>query len=404
MNVRARRFPLFDSLRAIAAIAILTRHAADQTGATDPASTLHPPVMALAVVGVATFFVISAFLLYRPFLATHVAGAERPGFWSYAVGRALRIFPAYWLALTLIVIWLDRPHVFTGDWWQFYLLVYHYFDHPLEGVGPAWSLCIEVAYYAFLPLFVLLAARLSGPTPEARLRRSAIACAAVTLVGVAGRIFFTERGVAADTVPPAFLDWFGFGMLLAVVSVWLERREERLPGPLSVLDRFPGAAWAVAVLLFGAVALLIRGQPIAFGNPDAWEVHVVGGLAALAIVVPAAIGDHERGLVRRLLANRVLLFLGLVSYGIFLWHTAVIAQLASWDLGRIGFVSPYLLWPLTTLLATTAIATVSYYALERPVMRLRTRIVGRGGSVGPRGDALAEPAPAGPLPVRDARS
>jgi peptidoglycan/LPS O-acetylase OafA/YrhL len=408
VNVRARRFPLFDSLRAIAAIFVVTRHGLDQTPAVDPISTIYPPVMAMGVLALAMFFVISAFLLYRPFLAAHVAGTKRTGFWAYALGRGLRIFPAYWLALTVIVIWLDKPYVFTQDWWQFYLLVYDYFGYALGGVGPAWSLCIELAYYVFLPFFVLFVARLPGATPEARLRWSAIACGVVTAVGLASRIYFTERaktgGVSADIIPPAFLDWLGFGMLLAVFSVWLERRDERLPGPLRHLDRFPVLAWAVALVLFVVDSLLIRDQPIVFGSPETWQVHVLGGLAALAIVVPGAIGSHERGLVRRLLANRVLLFLGLVSYGIFLWHMAVIEQLDAWNLERIGFVSPYVLWPVVALIGSTAIATVSYYALERPAMGLRKRILRRRTPVGPRGEALAEPAPAAPLPVRDAPS
>src|SRR5919107_1345164 len=113
MNVRARRFPLFDALRAIAAIFVVTRHATDHTPAASPASTAYPYVTAMGGLALAMFFVISAFLLYRPFLARHVAAAPRPRLGGYAVGRALRIFPAYWLALTVVVIWFSKPYVFT---------------------------------------------------------------------------------------------------------------------------------------------------------------------------------------------------------------------------------------------------------------------------------------------------
>src|SRR3954468_1026114 len=100
MNVRARRFPLFDALRGIAAVLVVARHAADHTPAADPSATAYPYVTAMGGIALAMFFVISGFLLYRPFVATQVAGSPRPRFMPYALGRFLRIFPAYWLALT----------------------------------------------------------------------------------------------------------------------------------------------------------------------------------------------------------------------------------------------------------------------------------------------------------------
>jgi peptidoglycan/LPS O-acetylase OafA/YrhL len=406
MNVRARRFPLFDALRGIAAVLVVARHAADHTPAADPSSTAYPYMTAMGGIALAMFFVISGFLLYRPFLATHVAAQPRARFGDYALGRILRIFPAYWLALTVITIWFSKDFVFSGDWWQFYLLVYDYFGHALDGIGPAWSLCIEVAYYAFLPFFVLFIARLGGDSEEVRLRRAAVATLALTALGLAARVYFANRAVdthgSAETIPITFLDWLGFGMCLAVFSVWLERRGERLPRGLGFLDRLPGIAWAAAIVFFLANSLLLGDERPVFGTPELWQVHVLGGLTALAIVLPGAIGDQERGLVRRLLAHKVLLYLGLVSYGIFLWHVAVLDQLAKWDFARAAdAVHPYVMWPLAGLLGAAVIATASYYGLERPAMGLRRRFVGSRADR-PRGEALAEPAPAAPLPVRDA--
>src|SRR4051794_28133520 len=102
MNVRARRFPLFDSLRALAAILVLSTHAAGPAHAADPGAFVRPFAVRLGA-GVAVFFVISGFLLYRPFVHARVAGEKRPGFGSYALGRFLRIYPAYWVALTVTV-------------------------------------------------------------------------------------------------------------------------------------------------------------------------------------------------------------------------------------------------------------------------------------------------------------
>jgi peptidoglycan/LPS O-acetylase OafA/YrhL len=402
MNVRARRFPLFDALRGLAAIFIVTRHASEDAGALMPGNAIRPYMIVLGNCALAIFFIVSGFLLYRPFLASRVAGEPRPGFVPYALGRFLRIAPAYWVALTVVTLWFSLPYVFTGKWPLFYGLVYNYDGLALAGIGTAWSLCIEVAYYAFLPFFVLFAARLPGSTPEARLRNSGLAVVGLIVIGLVSRaVLIEELGggtINADIMPITYLDWLGAGMGLAVVSVWLERRDDVLPRWLRPLDRFPGLAWGTAALVLVVAANVFDQISPHIGLGQKWGAHVMYGLFALAFVVPAVIGDQGRGLVRRFMANRVILYVGLVSYGVFLWHLAVLGQLQRWHFERVDFIHPYLTWTLAALLGALAIASFRYYALERPAMRLRRRILGRRADQ-PRGEALAEPAPAGPLPT-----
>jgi peptidoglycan/LPS O-acetylase OafA/YrhL len=331
-----------------------------------------------------------------------VTGSQRPGFGSYALGRFLRIYPAYWVALTLIAAWGHAAGAFSGDWPYLYLLIQNYFDLGLAGIGTAWSLCVEVAFYVFLPLFVLALAHAGGASPAARLRRAAVAIATLAVIGLVLRAWLTAQGghVAADEVPATFLDWFALGMGLAVLSVWIETRDELLPRGLRWLDRAPGLAWAGAFAAFVALCLVFDPEQPGYGAGGEWGAHVSYGVVAILMALPVAIGDQTRGLLRRVLASRVLLYLGLVSYGIFLWHIAVIRQLEEWHLERVEFVHPYLLWPLVTLAITTVIATISYYAVERPAMGLRRRLLGSAADR-PAGEATAEPAPARPLAVRD---
>ena len=97
------RFPLFDSLRAIAALSIFGFHiAASQLALNDPDF----PWLGQLNVGVPIFFVVSGFLLYRPFVARRAQGRPAPSLGGYAIRRALRIIPAYWVALTVITVWL----------------------------------------------------------------------------------------------------------------------------------------------------------------------------------------------------------------------------------------------------------------------------------------------------------
>jgi hypothetical protein len=114
MRTAAQRYPLVDALRAIAAIVVLGTHAAFFAGAEGPGSLTGHFTMRLEV-GVAIFFCISGFLLYRPFAAARHAGVGAPATGAYAWRRFLRIVPAYWLALALSAWWLGRHDVFTAD-------------------------------------------------------------------------------------------------------------------------------------------------------------------------------------------------------------------------------------------------------------------------------------------------
>src|SRR3954470_1351783 len=115
VNVRAERFPLMDSLRAVAALSVLAFHAAFFAGMYTSDSPLRP-YLAQPLAGVTVFFVISGFLLYRPFVRARAADDPAPRASAYAWRRFLRIVPAYWLALTVIAVWLSLDTVFHPAW------------------------------------------------------------------------------------------------------------------------------------------------------------------------------------------------------------------------------------------------------------------------------------------------
>jgi peptidoglycan/LPS O-acetylase OafA/YrhL len=101
--------------------------------------------------------------------------------------------------------------------------------------------------------------------------------------------------------------------------------------------------------------------------------YVAFGVIAALVLAPAIFGVGERSIYNRALAHPAMAWLGLVSYGIFLWQMPVLLALD--DLGG-NDLRPRFQLPLTfvlTLTATVALAAVSYYALERPVMRFVRR-------------------------------
>ena len=167
-----------DSLRAIAALAVLGTHAAFFAGLYAGNSDLAPYAARLEV-GVAVFFLISGFLLYRPFVLARIEGRPPMAIRAYAWRRFLRIVPAYWVALTVATVALSLPGVFSVDGIPtFYLVGQGYREETIGGgVAQAWSLTIEVAFYAFLPLWAAFMRRVPGATRASRVRSDALALA-----------------------------------------------------------------------------------------------------------------------------------------------------------------------------------------------------------------------------------
>ena len=389
MNVSAPRFPLFDSLRAIAALSVFAVHLPLVATMSDD-HFLKRYLLELNL-GVAVFFVISGFLLYRPFAQARYQGDPAPSARFFGTRRALRIVPAYWVALPVVVLMLGMSGesatanpVFTpsGVITYFGFLQVYDPDTLLGGISAAWTLCVEVTFYAMLPLWALLMRRFSSRSPEQFARTELLALAGLFAIG------FTWTAVAAsNTTPtanvfldptqiepwlyvlPAYLDHFAVGMALAVASVALANRGAQ-PKPVRLIERAP---WVP--VLMAALALVVTAQLSDWfaGN---WgtrfiATHELQAVIALGLLLPAVFGDPETGWVRRLLRNRALLWVGLVSYGLYLWHAAIIAKLV--DLGARDSLSD-LSFTVAALALSLLAAAASFYLVERHALRLGRRL------------------------------
>jgi peptidoglycan/LPS O-acetylase OafA/YrhL len=355
------RLPLVDGVRAIAATTVLFLHVGGSTHAAREAGW--GDLIGGLGIGVPIFFVISGFLLYRPFVAADVLGAPAIRAGAFLWRRALRIIPLYWVALTVIFLLThnstDRPGgFFSGEpWWIFYGFGQVYDgDATGGGLTQAWTLCIEVTFYLALPLYAF---------GVARIRRAASTLSAefgvLALIAVASLAFREAvKGTTALYTLPSFFYLFVCGMLLAILSVEAERTPETSRRLIGV-TRY---AWPVALVLFCIQNWVIRDLDVSLAT------DVTDAVIATLVMTPAVFGDAATR-VRRFLGHPAVMWVGLVSYGLYLWHPQVVSAAYSAGIGDHFTGLGYFPFAILMFLCTAALAGCTYYAIERPVLKLK---------------------------------
>ena len=382
------RFPLLDPLRAIAALAIVVTHTAE-LGGFNTAHALGAWTVRLDC-GVAVFFVLSAFLLYRPFVSARLDGRRGPRIGRYARRRALRILPGYWVACIALGLLAPQytPGMFGPHWWVYFGLVQSWSKGTIiQGIGVAWSLSVEAMFYCALPLYALAMARLlRGRDRDAQARLELRLLAASAVVALIVRTLWHviwPTSVFGNQFPGTWT-WFTGGLALAVASSWLKGRPvAALPWLARTATERPLAWWAAS---FGFLTLSAWGvglprMPFSPTSTASLQAqHVLYALTAICLVAPMVFHDGRRSLPARVLSTRLLAWLGLVSYGIFLYHQPLVFEFIDTRLWL-----PAMGWAFYTLLVAagaTAIAAASYYLVERPLLRYKEpqRAGGTGGA------------------------
>lgn len=378
-----RPFPLLDGYRAMAALMVLTTHVAFNTG--EIASGVIGPLLGRMDFGVTLFFLLSGFLLYRPWARAAMTDTAGPALGTYAVRRAARILPAYWLMVVFTLLLLPEIQPVRWEAWPVHLGLLHIYlpGFTLEGLTQTWSLATEVSFYVLLPLVAWLTGRRHRGNPSASSRWQL----SVLLVGVVIAWAFTIVRVTdisglsdiAGYWLPGFLDWFALGMAAAVIQVRL-RMAQPPTWMLQVRLVASDTTWCllIAVALYIIAATPLAG-PLTFAaaEPSSLVVkHLLFGAIAVFLLLPAFLGVGDVDPTEqpadsrwaRFMAHPVVVYLGTISYGIFLWHL-VLLRMIQGGLGIPIFSGGFwLLWPLVVL-SSIAVASVSWFAVERPLQR-----------------------------------
>ena len=373
-------FPAMDGYRAVAALAVLLAHVALLSGIVRT-NTTFGPYLARADVGVSVFFLLSGFLLYRPFVAARLAGRPSGSLGGYVRRRALRILPAYWFALTIVAFVLKAPGFESPHSIPAHYLLLHPYDVDQVTGGPiqqSWTLATEVAFYVFLPVWAWLLAR-RDRTPSRQIRVEVIGLVALWSAAIGLKLAVviqgtdTERFGLYGTWLPFRLDEFALGMGLAVASVWITHRAGPAPGVDEDGGRHPRLLGHRGRCCSGSRArssTSIRCRSSRPARPSSPGCSTRSSRCSCCSRQCSARPTGARSAA--IFSSRIMIWLGLVSYGIYIWHEAWQDKWLE-HTGDPMFGSPF--WPMlgVTLVLTLASAAISWYLVEKPALRFKGR-------------------------------
>jgi len=267
--------------------------------------------------------------------------------------------------------------MFSGRWWVYYGFGQDYGTRTVvDGIGPAWSLGCEVVFYALLPFLSLAlaygASRVSRSAGSTRVRLwlELAVLGALTAASFGWRAFADAHpSIPPSTFASTFF-WFALGMGLAVASLLL--------GGDRWIARHAWTGWILAAVAYLVICrgLGLSGAFVFLQHPNTGQdlaVYALSGLVGVGLALPAAFERVPRGAIGRLLGSPMVAWLGLVSYGIYLYHQPI-AQALGGGVRSGGDSTVRFLWlaPATAAIAIAA-AAASYYLVERPVLRFKER-------------------------------
>jgi peptidoglycan/LPS O-acetylase OafA/YrhL len=376
-----------DGLRGLATTAIFVAHIfanADPAASLESMGWAKQPI-ARVDLALATFFALSGYLIARPFMRSFVLGTKRPSARRFARNRVLRIVPAFYVIATIVLLryGLDgsigpTPDNPTGEapasaWWQV-VSIYTFTQNFTGGsaslpIGQAWSLDVEVGFYAAIPLAAYIAYKLGKPLKTTRTRAIAALAfiAFLTLFSIALRQYANGRFAVLTT--PLLMAWvFMPGVALAVIEPfavpWLRGHPQRARR----------LAWGCVAVVALACVVYMRWD---YEASTTQLHHALGRRCILVVIIQTAIIGSlialqlGTGRAPRWLNNRATVWLGQRSYAFYLLHVWVLFEV----INVVGYeTEPFLLGAIMLVVGlpvSLALAGLSWKYVERPCLERR---------------------------------
>ena len=402
-----REIRALDGWRAVAALSVVAFHLMSTSQAQPVAPGFNTSVVWNYLrSGVHLFFVLSGFLLFLPYARAILGGQPLPSVRAFYRRRALRILPAYWVCLAVLVL-LGLPAYTSPDGLLnvgLHTLLLHNFNPATDmGIqGVFWTMAVEAQFYLVLPAIAWALARLAAPRRSlvrllAGIAALALGCVAVREAsGILAIHYPVFSGHAPGWVVPLllvingqqghFLAVFAAGMFCGTLYVAAENGLLRADGGTSARSWIGLGLFAAGLALAGVLAeaiarpnyhTAITNTCYACIDPHDWKMAAGPLLVGTSYAAMVLGGLWAAGWLRAAFELASLRFVGLISYSLYLWHLPLIQ-------GTLGIVPGWAGWQRlvlgvgVVLCGALPLAFISFTLVERPFLRLRHRPEGQG--------------------------
>jgi peptidoglycan/LPS O-acetylase OafA/YrhL len=403
-KVKGRNIVVLDGVRACAILAVMSFHISQKADPWDIAK--HPFLSSIETFGgsgVTLFFILSGFLLFLPFAKSLLFQAKWPSIRQFYLKRVLRIMPGYYVALFVIILLSQQKYLQPAYWKQLLLFLTFFMDssHSTSRQlnGPFWTLAVEWQFYMVLPLialgFLLVAKRLPAD-PLRRLCTMLGCCVVLIAWGLMLRFigdYYSSHQSPSRLLSIALIFLYGVqgkyyenfavGMIIClcytyafhpVYGVALRRKIEGMSlwlGAVGLLLLMFTAIWHFNVT---EMKLPIFRFMDVLDQPFNWSNEMVIALGYGSCMTAILFGPP---LLQKVFSWKPLCSIGLVSYGLYMWHLPLLTFFSKTLLPYLstqgihfGNRSTYLLDWIWIAVVAGAVALASYLFIEKPWIQL----------------------------------
>lgn len=326
-----------------------------------------PVSISFGTMGVNLFFVISGFLITFILLELkEIRNSQKATDFqllkTFYIRRVLRIFPIYYLTILVCLVLGVYPIYEIIGW----LLTYTYniraclSDIDSTLFSHFWSLAVEEQFYLFCPLFVLI-------IPKKHLLKFFLG---MILVGIISRFLINHSGITelrgeivAYHLTICCFDAFGFGGLLAYFFLYFPNKLYRFIKKYFWL-------FGITLLLFFLVELIF----VPNFEGGATFARFFFSATCFGVIGYASLDNGFGGIVGRFLENQIVLYIGKISYGIYVYHIFIGRFFPNQDGNIFGYhIENLYVRVLMRVIGTISLAAISWELFELPINRLKEK-------------------------------
>ena len=326
-------FAALDGIRGLAAIFVLMHHATTT-------------FKGYGSFGVWIFFVLSGFLLTKPFVTDPKAACQLPALREFMTRRFRRIVPMYYLMITVIYLVQN----------QFDIAIRHYLF--IQGAGHYWTILQEMYFYLLLPLLMFGSYLLfRGRTIP-------------TLIFLLVIAYLWQRYGSIDVFSVyglgqplrGYFQVFIMGMVGAYLYHGIYVKSQKL------IDIFSKYQWVLTVVAFMLLAMMLE-TTIA----QNWTANLplFSGAVCLALILLSVVGSPNC-LYKKILSNNLIRYVGIVGYSFYLIHPYSIFMIraAIEHFFDVPFLNVNEFWQLGAgFVLTLILSSITYTLIERPFLK-----------------------------------